>query len=210
MRERDVAHLQELIARLGQSAEHLPRSDALTLLILLRDPAPRKSMVRDLGHSVAHDSRDQGLSFEYLKKFALNVRRVLIHGGNLRVPIMFPIGDVIAEMNSVLQRLGISGRLPAEDARVRYALASAIADVLDGTTFKLDFARITLRGVGDSVGYRAFAAQIVYLHDIEGAIHIRAEKQNALAFPWLMSDREIEATLTEIRAASRPAGDAEA
>lgn len=197
MRQRDSDHLRELMRRLSSLDKPLSRSEALSLLILLREVAPTKSMLRDLGHSVAHAERDKGLSFDYLEKFTMNVRRVLIHGGNLHSKILFPIVDVIGEINGVLAHVGIEERLPKDDPGIQYALANPVADALDGTSYKLRVAVATLSYVGTESGYPQYLATIRFKHDIEGAITLPADGRG-LGFPWLMGIDEVRPSLESI------------
>jgi hypothetical protein len=213
MRERDRGHLRELVRMLGTLDGPLSRSDTVALLILLRERAGEKSMLQDLGHSVAHDARDKGRSFDYLEKFSLNVRRVLIHGGNLRVPVMFPVRRIIGEINGVMAQLDAPERLPLADVRLHYSAANSIAEALDGTTYSLKVANSELACFADGSGYPAFQAMILFKHEIETAIPIRTDKLAGFSVPWLMSAEDIRTGLDALiarqskrsRAASRRA-----
>ena len=174
MRDLDLIHLKHLVRMINDPGAALTRSDGIALLILLRDSSPAKSMLRDLGHSVAHDARDRGVSFDYMEKFALNVRRVFIHGGRLVIKLMFPIRDIVLEMNTLFRRIGIEELIDPDDTRVHYLLASMIADVLHGTTYRLRVATGTLTRGWQPDGTRAFTAQFKFHDDIAGVITMPA------------------------------------
>jgi len=198
MRTRDAHHLRDLVRQINDPRAALTRSDAVAFLILLRDSAPRNSMLRDLGHSVAHDTRDRGLSFDYLEKFSLNVRRVLIHGGILNSKTMFPINDVIGEVNLVLANLHIADRLIENDDRVRFLLTAMIGQVLDGTTYHLRVAEGKLSVDRFDTGLPSFSASFRYLHDIDGVIQLRASERKSLGFGWMLDTNEVERILSPV------------
>lgn len=200
MRDNDLAHLRDLVHRLRDPEDTFTRSDSVAFLILLRDSAPPKSMLKDLGHSVAHGVREKGVSFEYLEKYSLHLRRWLIHGGTLQTNVMFPIGTVIKEINSVLSNLLVAERLDGGPTS-RFVLSTIIADVLDGTSYKLRVAtgRLAIGHHADD-GRPVFLADIQFDHDIDGFLKVRADQSVSLkvradqsvANTWMIGDDEVQ------------------
>lgn len=202
MRERDRAHVRDLVQKLASLDAPLSRSEAVALLILLRERAGKKSLLQDLGHSVAHDEREKGRSYDYLEKFTLNLRRVLIHGGNLHVPVMFPVRRVIGEINGVMAQLALSERLPLADVRLQYSVANSIADALDGTSYRLRVANCELALLNGD-GYPSFDAVIFFNHEIETPVPMPAGKLAGFAVPLLMNAQEIRTGLDGLIARQR-------
>lgn len=137
MRQSDVDLIRHVGQRVAVGDETLDRSDYVSLLIAVRGAAPFGSMLKDLGHSVAHDIRDQGDAFEYLERLVKQFRMAILFNKPFEVKVLFPIEDVAREFNGALQRLGIAGSLDIGDAAMLDRLAAGIASAVAGTTFTL-------------------------------------------------------------------------
>ncbi|WP_157480193.1 hypothetical protein [Leifsonia sp. Root227] len=185
MRESDLNHLQWIVARLA-SNEPVNRSDMVSLLILTRGYAPKGSMLLDLGHSVAHDERNKGQTFEYLERYARRVRIVFTHGGRLHVPLAYPVEDVIRELNLVLRDLGLAVKLDPDDIATRQVMAAGIADALDGTSFALKGATVVISTGVSEVG-KHYSLQLTLRDSIDGVIKYRAGTK--IGLPWLIDTK---------------------
>lgn len=121
----------------------LDRSGGVALFMHLRDEAPMKSMLRDVGHSIAHDERTKGESFEYVARHVKTLRRVFALGGVLSIKIMFPIHELLDELAEQVEEHGIAVDRPALHEQWRM-LADLVADILDGVEYRLSGAVATL------------------------------------------------------------------
>lgn len=183
MREQDVNHLRTIVRKILAPSQHPTRSDAVAFLILVRELAPPKGPLRDLGDAAAHGKRTKGTSFDYLNKYSLNLRRVFIHGGRLRTSVVAPIRDVIIEINGVLGRLGVKERLPRDDAVIAQKTALMIGNALNDTTYELRVAKGLLRMSLNREGQIMMSASVQFYDDIVGALPL--SKEVAIACGWL-------------------------
>jgi hypothetical protein len=102
-----------------------------------------QSMLRDVGHCIAHDARNRGIAFKYVEDYVTRLRTLLTEGGDLRVDVFFPIEQIIDELVAYLRTTPVS----FDEHHLRSQqehLVSVTADVLDGTTFELPSANAFL------------------------------------------------------------------
>ena len=135
------------------------------------------------------------MTFKYFEKYTLNMRRVLIHGGNLHVRVLSPIAEVIREVNEVLTRLELETEL-LDDPRNRYVLATLIGHVLDGTTYALRLATVTLTLETGPGGLPALLAAVGFREDLrlpDGSVF---PARALLGVPWMITADEVQSFLS--------------
>ncbi|WP_085368304.1 hypothetical protein [Leifsonia sp. NCR5] len=181
MRQSDVNHIREVVARVSGGDDTLTRSDYVALLILVREIAPNESMLKDLSHSIAHDSRDRGYAFEYLTGLIKQIRMAISFNKPFEVKVLFPIDDLANEINGVLHQLGIVESLDMEDAAVRARLAAGIASAVAATTFRIKHASGLLGITPDG--------EYLVILNIEG-LPTDVSNLEGIAVPWLISRNE--------------------
>lgn len=93
-------------------------------------------MLRDIGHSIAHDSRDRGYAFEYVREFVEHVVDVLRNGGALKVPVAFEIGTILDQLHATAAKVGAQSDASALHAQ-RPQFVDLLGDILDGTSIEL-------------------------------------------------------------------------
>ena len=142
MRANDKGHLQELID--GAAEGRLSRSDVLAIFALVREDAPHGTALRDIGDSIAHDTRDKGYGYKYVERFIQHVHDVFTKSGTLVVKVFLPIDLVLDELADVISRLGIAVDRDAMNAH-RGMWVRRLAHILDGTTFNTPLADCVLR-----------------------------------------------------------------
>lgn len=132
MRPSDRWHLVELMATAERG--QLSRSDVVALFMLVRGEAPKNSVLRDIGDTVAHDERDRGVALRSIDAFIEHTLEVFRAGGMWQIDVLFEVHALLDELLTCAALL----QVPADHDKVhsnsdRFALA--LADVLDGTTF---------------------------------------------------------------------------
>lgn len=178
VRPADLDHLRDL-AKVAANGE-LTRSDALALFILLREIAPAQSMLRDVGDSIAHSTRDRGYAHRYVSGFVQHVTDAFARGGELDIPVAFEVGGITNELADALDRLTIEPDRSALHRQSRQ-MVNTVGSLLQGT-------EILLPGVGVTV-YLSVVADVqpallmTFTSGRGGAVPIEAGTQ--VAFPML-------------------------
>jgi hypothetical protein len=111
----------------------------------LRDDAPNGSMLRDVGHTIAHPKRDRGWAWEHVNDFSAQVREVFTNGGLLQVPVLFEVHALIGELTGLLTGLDIEVNAAKMHARAR-PFALQLAKLMDGTEISVPEADVRLQG----------------------------------------------------------------
>ncbi|MGN7970853.1 hypothetical protein [Microbacterium sp. 22296] len=126
------------------SAGFFEPSHAVALFIVLREEAPRGSLLRDLGDMMAHDDRDRGPAFEYIGSFASGLSEYVRTGrkpAGPAVEVLYEIHAVIDEVCDAADSVGVTH----DRATIHAAsdiLANALGYALDGTSLKVDGGRV--------------------------------------------------------------------
>src|SRR3954463_13446751 len=111
------------------AADTADRSDVVALFILIRGDAPPNSIIKDIGHTVAHDERDRGVAFERLDRFTREVEALLTEGkGGIEFGILFEIHETIDERCDLAESLGLTPDRSAIHA-ASDSLANTTADI---------------------------------------------------------------------------------
>lgn len=122
-------------------------SDAVALFIVLREEAPRGSLLRDLGDMMAHDDRDRGPAFEYIGAFASGLSEYIRTGREPERPVVNVLYEIHAVIDEVCNAAD-SAEVPHDRDAVHAAsdaLASALGYALNGTSLKVDRGRVVAR-----------------------------------------------------------------
>jgi hypothetical protein len=180
MRLRDVEHVRDIVQRISAGGDAPTRSDFVALLILVRDAAPADSLVRDLGHNIAHDTRDRGRAFENLGGLVQRLRAALEQGPNPAFELIFPVENVMKELNVGLASFGISERLDVNSAAVRQRFAAGIADAVAATTYKF-------KGADAQLGIAPTGEYLVLITITDMPEKVSPETK--FSVPWLTANR---------------------
>jgi len=113
-----------------------PRSDVSVALMTLREVPGISSVLQDPTHSVAHDARDRGHAFSYCQRFLHELNVAIEDGGKVHVRVLYPISNVIGDVNRALASVGIGVKLDGKSEAVQKRVAFAVGDALNGTTFE--------------------------------------------------------------------------
>lgn len=191
MRPTDKATIIDVVQRIyGATGAPLSREQMMVLLTAVREFAPRRSGLRDLGDSAVHAIRDRYGVHEYLQNLLGELRSAFeTRGPTPVVNVAYPIGTVIEELNSVFEAAGIAERLNPRDGFTRKTLAWGIAEVLHGTTIVLDGAVGHMYRRVDERGVPRFELAIEFLED---RVEFGLPNLGGFAVPWLIGDDEAE------------------
>lgn len=180
MRALDRAELQRLLdtsATLG----NLNHSETTALFLYTRADAPKGSMLRDLGDTVAHDQRDRGVAYDYVNGFVDHLLETFEHGGRLVVEILFDIDQLLIELADFAQSIGLAVDRSGLRANAS-AIAPSIARAIGETTIKLRQPGILCTFSVSPEGQPAY--ELEFAEDRVGVIPVFATAR--MAFPLLV------------------------
>jgi len=139
MRQEDHDFLETECCEKIASRAFLDYHHCRNMFTILRNYAKPRSgdLIRDLGNSMAHYERDRGSISKYLREFHDRWLAQRDSGGEIDVPVVYPISDLYAELFFVLRELDIGH----DEQRMRenqYQFVSRIGWGLDGLVVRLD------------------------------------------------------------------------
>lgn len=134
VRDTDKEDLQRLLG-LAEGGR-LSRSDVAALFMYVRGDAPNGSMLKDIGHTVAHDERDRGFAYDHVNAFVAQIVDVFTNGGPFEVGVLFEVGDLLTELSQFCEGIGLTVDLGAMLDN-HMPTAGRIANLLDGTSIKV-------------------------------------------------------------------------
>lgn len=134
VRGSDREDLQLLLRRAEQG--QLSRAETAALFMYVRGDAPQGSMLKDIGHTVAHDERTRGFAYDYVNDFADRIVAHFDGRGDLDVGVLFPIEHLVVELATFAHSIGLN--LDAQALmNKRMRMAARIGSLLDGTSIKI-------------------------------------------------------------------------
>ncbi|MCI2956934.1 hypothetical protein MN032_04450 [Agromyces atrinae] len=134
MRAHDTDDVRAWVEMVADARSDIPpRAETNAALIYTREGIPARASLKDLADSTAHPVRDKGRSLTHMNRFAQEVRRFVSIGGTMRFELLFPIAQVISELNAALAAAYIASPLDNSSQTHRVRLAFALALALGGT-----------------------------------------------------------------------------
>lgn len=134
MRIASRAHLIELIPAVETGT--LTHAEVNSLFMIVREQAKSDTVVRDIADCIAHDRRHKGLALKHVDDFATELLDAFRFGGMIESRTLYPIEDVLAQLHGIFRDEQIQFDLSTAHSN-RSTLTHAIAEVLDGVTFKV-------------------------------------------------------------------------
>lgn len=135
MRHVDLLAIAKLIPKIETGTLTLIEANAF--FILVRGSAPKSSIVRDIGDSVAHDERDRGLAHAHLNTIVDEFVAAIRDGGGIVSRTLYPTDELITELHALLNGLGLTLDIEATK-RHQNELARTIGNMLYGTQIELN------------------------------------------------------------------------